>query len=450
MVKECYRSYSLLRKWRRDRSSRDNAQLLEKNKHCKIAVVLHMFYENSWKEIREYLLNLEGYQYDLYVTVTIGQLSESTLDKIRNFHPNTTIIPCENRGFDLAPFLTALKQINLDQYDILIKLQSKSTKRRWIYIYNQLLLRRDWFVNLYEGVLGAQEVHQTIDKLLNDPQIGLVAAQNLIVSDPKHKQQLIHKMAADRNLEFPENYRFVAGTCFGVKAACLKEIQDMNITPEAFVPTPASRGLSFGHFMERYLCVSVEKQGYSFYGNDVCKGRRALLSPMRKLMYRLSSERLHEEDLIFDPEWFFWQMDNRLILWKYKNVALKKLKYARDYRERKFTECPPYRYLKGDVEGYKRYCEEHEKLGWPQMSIERFNALRESIRINGYDEKHIIVYTIRHVIIDGQHRACCLCDEFGEDAKFKMLKVRFVEPKSLIWSLTPLPVIRLYHKLKGR
>ena len=42
--------------------------LLEKNKDKKILVFLHLFYPESWKEIREYLRNFQGYSWDLCIT----------------------------------------------------------------------------------------------------------------------------------------------------------------------------------------------------------------------------------------------------------------------------------------------------------------------------------------------------------------------------------------------
>ena len=38
-----------------------HSALIKKNKDRRILVVLHLFYPESWKEIREYLLNFSGY-----------------------------------------------------------------------------------------------------------------------------------------------------------------------------------------------------------------------------------------------------------------------------------------------------------------------------------------------------------------------------------------------------
>lgn len=449
LEEQVYRKHGLRRAWLRKKSNERNAELIQKNADSRIAVVLHLFYDQSWVEIKEYLKNLDAYSFDLYITVTEGRISQATLDDIQKYHDSAKVTVCPNMGFDLAPFLRVLKTLDLDDYDIVIKLQSKSTKRSWIYIYDQLFLRRDWFVNLFEGVLGADVVHTTVDKLRNDSKTGLVAAENLIVRDPLHKRQMIAKTAKERNMEVPEDYRFVAGTCFAVKAACLKNIQELDIAGEDFSSGTTSRGLSFGHYLERYICCTVQLQGLEYYGNSVCTGRRAMLKPVRRMMYRISSERLLEENLIFDPEWFFWQMDNKFVRFKYRMMPFSQLKYSNDYDERPFTQCPPYQYLKGNVEAYEAYCEYHRQNGLPLMSKERFDALRQSICENGYDERHIIVINERKVIMDGQHRACCLCNEVGEDTLVRVLQIRHLELKKMIRAIVPVSVTKFYHKVKG-
>ena len=174
--------------------------MIEKNKDAKILVILHLFYPMSWIEIKEYLDNLSCYHYELIVTVTNGMIPDAVIAQIRDFKPDVRIIECENKGFDVRPFMMAIQSVDLHKYDVVVKLQSKSTKRRWIFIYNQLFLRRDWFLDLFEGILSPENVHQNIDTLLHDPEIGLVAARNLIVHDPSYKEELVRRIARKHNV----------------------------------------------------------------------------------------------------------------------------------------------------------------------------------------------------------------------------------------------------------
>lgn len=446
-ARETYRSYRWLRKRKRIAAAKKHSQLISKNASSRILVILHLYYQQSWKEIKEYLLNLGDYSFDLIVTVTEGNTDPAVLGDVRAFPHTRQIIPCKNQGFDLGPFFRVLNEVDLDAYDIVFKLQSKSTKRSWIYIYRQLFFRRDWFVNLYEGILSAENAHLAVDALSGDGNIGLVAAENLIVPDPPHKKALIHGQAVSRGLPMPEDYRFVAGTCFAVRACCLKPIQDMHIQLQDFQNTLASRGLSFAHFIERYLCACVNNQGYTLHGLPALRFQRTLVRPLERLLWRFSSERLFEEDIDIDPEYFLWQLDNKLISYRYVTLPIGSLNYCHDFKNYPFTKCPPYRYLKGDVDGYLRYCAYHEAAGLPQMRPERFDALRRSIQENGFNPRNIIIITDQNVIADGQHRACCLCDMLGEDAPVRVLKVRQVGLKAFIKRLLPNSVLRfIIHK----
>lgn len=449
-TRQVYRSHHFIREIERLRENNVNRELIKKNRNAKILIILHLFYPKSWKEIKEYISNISEYDYDLIITTTEGMIPNSIIEEILDFKQDTRIINCENRGFDLRPFLLALRDVNLDDYDIVIKLQSKSTKRAWIYIYDQLFMRRDWFLDLFEGVLSAKVIHKNIDMLLNDDTVGLVAAKNLIVNDPLHKVKMIQKIGKEKKLPVNDNYKFIAGTCFAIKAQCLKNIQDYLWTDEDFDPVPNSRGMSFAHFFERYICAQVESVWHKkMVGTNVRKIRHAILRIPGKILYKFSSYRLLSENIDFDPEYFYWQLDNKLITYKFEEVPFKKIMYSDHGLRIPFTENAPYKYLKGDVEEYKKYCEYHKNNGLPMMSIDRFEKLRESIRKNGYDERHIIILNDRNELMDGQHRACCLCEQLGEDASIRVLKIHFIGIKENLKRILPLSVQEKISALKN-
>ena len=419
---ERFKSHKLLRSLQRKFFYRK--KLVIKNQTCKILVILHLFYDSSWIEIREYLKNLAPYSFDLIITATQDRIRPETIDCIRADYPSAQIEVIENKGYDLLPFLRVIQSVNLDEYDIVFKLHSKSTKRNYIYIYKQLFFRRDWFLNLYEGILSAKNVHKTIDILYNQKDVGLVAAKNLIVQDPKHKVNLIQRIAESQNLTFRRDYFFVAGTCFAMKSECLRPIQSLHFEKNEFAPLISSRGMSFAHFVERYLCISILLQGFLMRGNSANVVRRFLLKPITMLMNRLSSERLLHEDILLDDEWFFWQMENRLILYKYVQLRFCDMKCHLGNKIFKLSEGVPYRYLsEGDTTGYEEYCKLHEDSGLPLMKKERYDHLIESINQKGYDERNIIIVDDRNTLLDGQHRACVLANKYGLGSEIKVLKI---------------------------
>lgn len=449
-VRQVYRAHSLIREINRKRGIVQNQELIEKNRESKILVILHLFYPKSWQEIREYLNNLSCYNYDLIVTLTEEMVSDAILNQISRFKADVRFVKCKNLGFDLRPFLIALKLVDLDEYDIVIKLQSKSTKRAWLYIYDQLFMRRDWFLDLYDGVLSSKVIHKNIDTLMNDETVGMIAAENLIVHDPQHKVKMVKKIAKINNLYVPNDYRFVAGTCFAIKSKCLKNIQIYPWTDTNFESLSNARGMSFAHFFERYICTQVESVwNLKLVGTAIRPIKHAILWLPNKILYRFSSNRLFEENIEFDPEYFYWMLDNKLIKWKYERISFKEIMYVNGNIRRPFIENEPYQYLKGNVEGYKKYCKYHLDCGLPVMSIERFESLKKSIEENGYDERYIIIVNNQNELMDGQHRAACLCYKLGEDAYIKVLKIRFISIKETIKKVLPYSVWQQIKKAKN-
>ncbi len=417
-----YKSHKILRGIQRKIFFRK--KLVQKNKECRCLVLLHLYYDQSWEEIYEYLKNLTPYRFDLIITATRGQIQPETIESIKTLSPKAQIISVGNKGYDLLPFFVALKDVDLDQYDIVFKLHSKSMKRPLVYIYKQLFMRREWFVNLFEGILSGRTVHKTIDVLFNQKDVGIVAAKNLIVKDPKHKANLIKKIAKKEGIDICDDYSFVAGTCFAIKASCLKPIQKMHFEEADFSTVISSRGMSFAHFLERYLCISVLLQGYSMKGNRVLLLRRLVKKPVVLLMNRFSAERLYKENIILDDEWFYWLLDNKLIFYRFIDLRFDQIMYEFYNKRIRFIDGAPYRYLKyGDVSGYEEYCNEHKAYGFPLMSRERFDNLIESINKNGYDERYVTVVNYRNTILDGQHRACILAAKRGETQPCRVLKI---------------------------
>ena len=447
-----YYSHRQMRAVSRKTAAIRNARLIRKNKDRRILVILHLFYPESWKEIREYLLNFDGYNWDLCITYP-DFLDEKPgfaeiLEDIRRLNPRTTFFKMENKGFDIGPFLAAIKQTDLTGYDAVFKLQSKGVKRIFIYIYRQLFFGRDWFLNLYEGTVGAAVIHRTIDRILNEPGIGMIGAENLIVHDPAHKENLIVRRLKEAGIQVEKGYSFLAGTCFAVRPSCLQALKDLPYTPDDFVPVPSSRGMSLAHALERYMCILVEKEGLRIEGNKVLRLRRALKHPLEKLLHSISSERLLELPYIFDDEYFLWRLDNRFVRYRIRKMPVGELKYQMGPGEKilPLKETYPYRYLQGDKSAYDDYCRVHEEKGYPAMTPERYDELIKSLSEQGYDKKHIILINELGVLRDGQHRACCIAHKYGLNHEIEVMEVENIDRIFLATHLIPRPAVRLYYK----
>lgn len=400
---------------------------VKRNSRARILVILHLFYMSSWKEIKEYLHNLDVYGYKLIVSYTSDIVDRDVLDDIKEYKPEAELHEFPNLGYDVGSFTDILREVDTAEFDIIFKLQSKGVSRPRIFIYGQYLKRRDWFLNLFEGCIGAFTVHRTIDKLMNDKAIGLAAADNLIVPDPVHKQNMVKAFMTERGITVPDKYLFVAGTCFAVRAELMKPIKEMGLDISCY--SQAGNGFSLAHKMERLICLTVLSGGYEFYGNRVLTFRRAFrkLDPDYHMRKKYSGMRLlRDKRFTLDDEFVFFNLEHRLVK-KYEIVELPLKDIKRNWADRQIplSECHPYRYLQtGDPKVYEEYCRLNKELhGLDIMSKERFDKLIRSIEENGFDSDSIIVVNKDNVIADGQHRCCYLMYKYGGEHKVKCLRI---------------------------
>ena len=394
-------------------------------KDKKVLVILHLFYMEGWVEVKDYLKNLECYNYDLVITYIEEFKKQNVLDDIKAFKPDTKLMAVENKGYDLGPFIYALKDINVSKYDVVFKMHGKSIYRPFIYIYDQIFKGKDWFLQLWDGVLGPKTVHETIQKLVEDDSIGLVATDNLIVKDPLHKQHFTINMAKTYGIEVPTDYQYVAGTCFATKGHAMQSIKDLDIPNDAFKKAK-SGCFSYAHMLERLLCIVINKN-YAISGNQVARNIYAKeLSKYQKL----SAIRLLSDTRFKIDYEFFYKVLEACPVYDYELVEVKIGDIRRLWKGQKLTipECHAYKYLMGEKEQYLEYCKENQLLDF-DMTIDRFDELIKDLEACDYANDYIVVVDENNMLKDGQHRLAILCKEYGIDHKVKVLRLYCRGPK---------------------
>ena len=406
--RQFYRHRALGRKFYREK--------IAQNRGARVLVCLHLFYEDAWPLISEYLENLAPYSYDLLVTCVEGALSQETLDAVKGNAAKVQILELPNNGFDIGPFVEALNHVNLDDYDIVFKLQSKGIRRKFIYIYNQIFKWSDWFFNLFDGVLDGMAVHMVVDALMNGGD-KLAAAKNLVVRDPKHKQYFVQSMCEQRGLEYVEDYKFVAGTCFAIRAEALKPLKALGLSISDFEDT--ERGtFSLAHFLERWMCFAA--QGAI---KEVPTSHNVYPAEARAKARTSAIRLLDDPRFKIDYDFFYRVLEMRPIK-EYDVVEVRLGDIHRrwfDGRILTLDECEPFKYLNGDTQAYEAYCEENKALSGFAMDSCRFDQLVSDME--EYDPLSMpVVMGPNNIIFDGQHRSCILLKKYGPDHVIQVLR----------------------------
>lgn len=391
----------------------------------KVLVILHLFYMDGWVEIKDYLKNLECYNYDLIVTYIDDFKKQKVLDDIVAFKSDAVVMAVENKGYDLGPFMYALKDVDIKKYDVVFKMHGKSIGRPFIFIYDQIFKGKDWFLQLWDGVLGPKTVHETMQKLILEDDIGLVAADNLIVKDPLHKQYFTINMAKDYGISVPDDYEYVAGTCFATKSSAMQYIKDLDIPKDAFKKAKSGH-FSYAHMLERLLCIVIGKE-YNLSGNKV---QRNIYAKELENCKKISAIRLLSDNRFKIDYDFFYKVLESSPVYDYEVVEVKISDIKRLWKGKNLpiTECHAYKYLMGDKEQYLEYCKENQDLNF-DMTEEKFDKLIKDLESCDYENDHIIVVDEDNILKDGQHRLAIFCKEYGTDYKVKVLRLYCRGPK---------------------
>ena len=263
-----------------------------KNSDKKILLHIHLFYADSWKEIREYILNIASYNHvDIIVTYTDELIDKNIIENIKQFN-NTTAIYIPNKGFDIGPFLHVIHDIPLENYDIVIHMHSKGINGVRP-VYKKCFINRDWFLQLYRGVLGVFNVHKCID-LFNDKSTGIVCAKNLIFVDNKERQNLVKKFGEKYQIFVPDDYSFVGGFCLAMRASMLTEIKKLDLTISNFHESERNI-FTIAHALERLIPISITNQGGSIKGIHTLYKKNILVN--HDIMQK--KEKRHKRNILF-------------------------------------------------------------------------------------------------------------------------------------------------------
>ena len=239
-------------------------KLISRNRNCRILVHLHVFYPWLCNAVAAYLKTLDPYpNKKLIITYSSEVLAEKELEDLRKLFPEAEFLETENRGFDVGPFFHVMNREDLSRYDLVWHLHTKSvaSKIKGRLAYGRCFKGADWFRQLYDGAVGLFNTHRNIDWLLHQPDAGMAAAANLLVSDNPERVECVRAYGRKFGLSVPDRYCFLAGTCFVVKTAALEPVRRLNIQLEDF--SLSKRFVfSLAHAAERFIPIAITQAGF--------------------------------------------------------------------------------------------------------------------------------------------------------------------------------------------
>lgn len=207
-----------------------------------------------WNELKSCLDNIT-LPYDLYVT-TVEQ-NRNLLDDVKNFKADAKFEVVENRGYDVWPFIKVLQNINLNDYEFIIKLHTKRNTGR-TNVNGYLFTNDEWRKSLLRFLDSKERFKKCLDGFSKDLSLGMITSFDCIQPMKKFRKVFKYSKKYFSNYILGlSDYNFAAGTMFMAKASIFVPIQKMKISADMFEVPDKDHSLQFAHVLERVLGEAV-------------------------------------------------------------------------------------------------------------------------------------------------------------------------------------------------
>lgn len=233
----------------------------------KFLVHAHVFYPEIWDELEACISNIAPNAYDLFVTTV--EANTQLAKKIKAFNPEAKIQRIENRGFDVGAFVHVINQVNLDDYDYVIKLHTKRDVPAGARVAKKYdASGAKWRSYLLSFLKTKTNFERCLSAFVADPKLGMCAHHCLITSQKLTSDDVFafdESAILLKKMGLPTNSAriYVGGTMFLARAELFKPLQKLHIELTSFEKPDRQVVRSKAHILERLFGLLVTAQGYS-------------------------------------------------------------------------------------------------------------------------------------------------------------------------------------------
>ncbi|EHX8970610.1 glycoside hydrolase family 99-like domain-containing protein [Escherichia coli] len=225
----------------------------------KLAVVIHAFYLDILEEIIKEVQRIASCQIKLFVT-TPKQQKWAARSILQTSGLDYNLMPLENRGRDVLPFLKIMRSVIAEEYDYIVKVHTKRSKHR-----ND---GDKWRDDLYSKLITPHAIDNALGIFREQPKVGIIGPEGHIVpmnfywgSNAEKVEKLCYRMGY--KLDDIRELNFVAGTMFFARVDALKPLISLGLTDEDFDVEAGQIDGTLAHAIERVISVSSYAAGLS-------------------------------------------------------------------------------------------------------------------------------------------------------------------------------------------
>ncbi|WP_423414770.1 rhamnan synthesis F family protein [Hyphomicrobium sp. B1] len=226
----------------------------------KLALHAHFFYEDLAAELL-LRLQLNRTPCDLFLTTDTWEKAQSLKVIFRRYAYRVEVDVVPNRGRDIGPFLTHLREkLGTCDYDVIGHVHGKKSAT----INSEM--GNTWRTFLWEHLVGGE--HAMVDLVRSifaaTPKLGLLMAEDPHLVGWTSNRQIAEELQVRMGLltPLPEFFDFPLGTMFWCRPEALTDIFDLRFAWSDYPEEPLNEDGTLLHTLERLIPHAVRNKGY--------------------------------------------------------------------------------------------------------------------------------------------------------------------------------------------
>lgn len=219
-----------------------------------IGLIAHVYYLDLIDEILQMRALLPGVA-PLHITVPLDRAAE--LSRRLRDEPAVTLHPCENRGRDIAPFMSVLQSGALDGFDAVLKLHTKRSP----HLIDGEVRRKLLFAML----CGERNAVLRALAAFEEPTTGMVGWRDSFRNDSPYwmaNEAKVREVAARMGAADAVRLGFFEGSMFWFRPSAFAALRELGLKPDDFEPEARQLDGTLHHAIERCFTIAAWARGY--------------------------------------------------------------------------------------------------------------------------------------------------------------------------------------------
>lgn len=230
----------------------------------RLLVHVHLFYT---EQVDFFISRLRNITIPFELAVTLCGPCKKAEDAFMDAFPGVRILQVPNCGYDIHPFLVAMRSYDLDNFDFVLKLHTKSSRTKLS--QNHIRYHGDEFRNDLTGpVIGSRECFDNALSQFQDPTVGLVCSRNFITR--REAWQNVPgtiRLCELYGMPYRSHYPFCAGTMFMCRTEIVRRMLTVEFTQANFpIFSKSGQAGTLAHSLETMFGIICYNMGYRIAG----------------------------------------------------------------------------------------------------------------------------------------------------------------------------------------